>query len=181
MLILAGLAVLVLVLIILFLAGYQSFVNGPEEKAVGPSSTYEAVPAFLSAAERSFFGVLRQSLKEEYYIFPKVRLADIARPARNPSRSGWQSAFNRICGKHVDFVLCDPASLHIVAIVELDDRSHERFDRGFRDSFVDSVLSDAHIPVLRIPARQSYSPVQIREQVHNLFTDTVKPTLAVVR
>lgn len=145
----------------------------PADRATEPSGSapaYEAVPTLLTAAERSFFGVLQQAVASDYQIFAKVRLADILRPVRNPSRSGWQSAFNRITGKHVDFVLCDSMRLGIIAVVELDDRTHERFERGIRDSLVDTALSDARIPVLRVSARQTYSPTQIREQVQRLFS-----------
>jgi hypothetical protein len=142
-------------------------------------SAYETVPAFLSPAERSFFGVLQQALASRYQIFAKVRLADIVRPAKSPSRSGWQSAFNRIAGKHVDFVLCDSTHLRVVAVIELDDRTHERFERGIRDSLVDSALADAKIPILRVSARQSYSPAQIREQVDALFCPQRKSAGAV--
>jgi len=139
-------------------------------RAHGPSgshapATYEAIPELLSPAERSFYGVLQQAAAKEFQIFAKVRLADIVRPVPGPSRSGWQSAFNRITGKHVDFVLCDPLTLGVVLAVELDDKSHRRFERGFRDSLVDGALCDAKIPVLRVAARQSYSPAQIREQI----------------
>jgi hypothetical protein len=140
---------------------------------------YEAVPALLTPAERSFFGVLQQALVSEYQIFAKVRLADIVRPVRNPSRSGWQWAFNRITGKHVDFVLCDSARLNVIGVIELDDRTHGGFERGLRDGLVNSALADAGIPLLRVPARQSYSPAQIRRQVESLFrSDTVAKTVA---
>ena len=160
-----SLVVLVLLVVIAVLRRMQ----GRGTKAQGVIIAYEAAPALLSPAERSFFGVLQQALSSDYQIFAKVRLADIVRPVRNPSRSGWQSAFNRITGKHVDFVLCDSARLGVVGVIELDDRTHEMFERGVRDGLVDSALTDAGIPVLRISARQSYSPAQIREQVENLF------------
>jgi hypothetical protein len=131
-------------------------------------ASYEALPALLTPAERSFFGVLRQALASDYQIFAKVRLADIVQPVRNSSRSGWQSAFNRIAGKHVDFVLCDSADLGIVGVIELDDSTHGTFERGVRDMLVDSALADARIPILRVPARQSYSPAELRQQVENL-------------
>jgi hypothetical protein len=143
------------------------------------ADNYEAVPALLTPAERSFFGVLQQAVASDYQIFAKVRLADIVRPVRNPSRSGWQSAFNRITGKHVDFVLCDSSSLRVMAVIELDDRSHERFERGIRDGLVDSALTAARIPILRVSARQSYSTAQIREQVQNLFRSDEKATKTV--
>ena len=138
-------------------------------KVAGVADAYEAVPALLSPAERSFFGVLQQALGSDFQIFAKVRLADIVRPVPNPSRSGWRSAFNRITGKHVDFVICDSSCLSVMAVIELDDRTHERLERGVRDGVVDSALADASIPVLRVSARQSYSPAQIREQVQSLF------------
>lgn len=147
---------------------------GQARRGNGGVSAYEAVTEFLSPAERSFFGVLQQAVVSKYQVFAKVRLADIVRPVRNPSRSGWQTAFNRITGKHVDFVLCEPATLRVVAVIELDDRTHERFERSVRDNLVDSALANAGIPVLRVSVRQSYSPAQIREQVQSLFSDVVK-------
>jgi hypothetical protein len=160
-----GLVIVVVITVLL-----RVFVRLPSQtRTPSVAIAYEALPALLTPAERSFFRVLRQALSSDYQIFAKVRLADIVHPVKSPSRSGWQSAFNRITGKHVDFVLCDFERLGIVAVIELDDRTHERFERGVRDSLVDSALADAGIPVLRIPARQTYSPAQIREQVQNLF------------
>ena len=129
---------------------------------------YQVAPAFLSDAERSFFGVLCQSLASEYHVFAKVRLADIIHPVRGASRSAWQSTFNKIAGKHVDFLVCDKTRVAVVAVVELDDRSHGTLEAGFRDAFVDSALSTAKIPILRVPARQFYSPDQLRNDLEKL-------------
>ena len=45
------------------------------------------------------------------------------------SPSERQAAFNRISSKVLDFVLCDPNNLAIIAAIELDDSSHKRNDR----------------------------------------------------
>jgi len=119
---------------------------------------------FLSAAERSFYGVLHHALSSDYIIFTKVRLADIIQPVSN-GRSAWQSSFNRIVGKHVDFVLCHRSRLNVVAAIELDDQSHAKPERAQRDAFVDSALAEARIPVIRFPARHTYSPEAIRSQI----------------
>ena|ERR1043166_6558187 len=137
--------------------------------APSTAPAYEAVSALLSPAERSFFGVLQQALSPAYQIFAKVRLADILQPNADIGLSRWQSAFNRITRKHIDFVLCDPASLRIVAVIELDDSTHRRLDRRTRDTFVDSALAEAGIPILRVSARQSYSPAQLRQQLESLL------------
>ena len=168
-------AIIIAVAIFVLLVAARPLIRllGPQQSrqktAQSVAAAYEAIPALLTPAERSFFGVLQQAVASEYQVFAKVRLADIVRPVRNPSRSGRQSALNRITGKHVDFVLCDTSRLSVVAAIELDDRTHERFERGVRDGLVDSALADACIPILRVPAKQAYSPAQIREQVESLF------------
>ena len=76
-----------------------------------------------------------------------------------------QSAFNRIKSKHVDFVACDPDTLDIMFVIELDDRSHEREDRSERDEFVDAALEDSGVPIVRFPVRKSYSAQEIRSKL----------------
>lgn len=156
--------ILLVALVVVVVAFFRRFAGAPRADR---RHAYEAV-ALLTPAERSFFGVLQQALSSDYQIFAKVRLADIVRPVQGSSRSGWQSAFNRITGKHVDFVICNSERLHVVGVVELDDSTHARLDRGVRDGLVDSALADAGIAVLRVPARQSYSLAQIREHVEGL-------------
>lgn len=167
----------IVIVVLLAIAGAVAKSTAQNSFRQNGQPVYEAIPTLLSPAERSFFGVLQQAIASDYQIFAKVRLADIVRPIRNPSRSGWQSAFNRIAGKHVDFVLCDTKRLAVVAVVELDDRTHQRFERGIRDSLVDAALADATIPVLRISAQQNYSPAKIREQVQSIFSSREQSTL----
>jgi hypothetical protein len=121
--------------------------------------------SFLSPAERSFFGALEKAGESQFQIFAKVRLADIIRPVAKSNGGSRQSAFNRISSKHVDFVLCHRGSLDTVAVVELDDSSHERARTRARDQFVDSALKQAGIPVLRIPAQRGYSLNMLREKL----------------
>lgn len=137
-------------------------------RAASPNETasiYEAQKCLLTPAEHSFFGVLEQALGNNYRIFAKVRLADIIRPVNGGSRSGFQAALNRITSKHIDFLICDPKSFTVVGAVELDDKSHERFERGVRDNFVNTVLRQAKIPIIRIRARSTYSATGLRDEI----------------
>lgn len=77
--------------------------------------------------------------------FTKVRLADIIEPK---SGKTWRSNFSRIKSKHCDFVVCDNL-MNTVAVIEIDDSSHERKDRIKRDDFVNFILEDCGIKVLR--------------------------------
>lgn len=144
-------------------------------KTASNTAVYEPQDALLTPAERSFFGVLEQVAGSQFRLFAKVRLADIVnvKPARGENRSGWQSALNRITSKHVDFVLCDQKSFRIVGIVELDDKSHRRSDREERDDFLDAALQQADIPILRIPARSSYSTNELRNQIDHSFKSKI--------
>jgi hypothetical protein len=114
---------------------------------------------FFSVAERSFYEVLRR-LVPDYTVFAKVRLADLIYVTKDSRLR--QQHFNRISGKHLDFVLCDMNLTPVVAI-ELDDSSHDAEDRKSRDGFVNRALAAASVPIVRVRCQRSYQPNEIRE------------------
>lgn len=132
--------------------------------------SYERKDRLFSSAERSFLGVLEQIVGERYRIIGKVRIADIIRPRKDLSPSARTSALNRITSKHVDFAVCDPRTLQVVGVIELDDSSHRETGRQRRDEFVDAALSSAGVPLVRIPAQRAYTPAEIRLRMSVLFT-----------
>lgn len=115
---------------------------------------------FLSPAEASFFRVLRLAVGESYLICPKVRLGDLFYVTRLHENRG---ATNRIAQRHVDFVLCDPATLTPLAGLELDDASHRKPRSAERDRFKDDLFAAAGLPLIRMPVRSAYEPAQILE------------------
>jgi hypothetical protein len=121
------------------------------------SYPYEKIPSFFSPAERSFLGVLEQAINGQYRFMGKVRLADVVKVKGGMNKSMWQSAFNRIQSKHLDIVACDPATLAVQFVLELDDESHNQANRQARDQFVDKVLEAAGIPVFHFIAKKRYS------------------------
>lgn len=131
--------------------------------------SFERNDRLFSPAERSFLGVLDQILGKEYRIIGKVNMADIIRPGRSLSASAHTAARNKIKSKHVDFAVCDPKTLQIVGVIELDDSSHDKVDRQRRDKFVDAALSSAGVPLVRIPAQRAYAPAEIRQRVSVLL------------
>ncbi len=161
-LVLVVLVVLVVVLLFVTMAVKRSG-RGAEEAVSQASFPYERAEALFTPAELSFLGVLDQVVAGQFRIFGKVRLADIVRVKSLPDRSAWQTAFNKIDRKHVDFVGCDPADLSVKFVVELDDKSHAREDRQQRDTFVDGALKAAGIPVFHIPVRRSYTIEEVRQ------------------
>lgn len=126
---------------------------------------YEPQEVIFSPAERSFFSVLSQALGENAVVLGKVRIADVMKPRKGLSRSEWQKAFNQISAKHFDYVVCTPDTLSVIAVVELDDKSHAQKKRIERDQFVANACSSAGITLHQVKAKTAYSLVELRELI----------------
>lgn len=141
------------------------FFGGSEDKK-SPGSVdeypYKLRDDFLTLAERSFYGVIVSVVGPELVVCPKVALKDVffvSRPNEN------RAAINRIGQKHVDFLLCSPETMRPVLGVELDDSTHRRSDRRSRDDFVDRVFEAGALPLMRVTARDTYSPQELRASI----------------
>ena len=135
----------------------------PADRSVTVELPYKRKDYLLSRAERSFFGVLQNTVGDQYLIFAKVRLADLIYIPRGIEQR--QSYFNRIQSKHIDFVLCDRDAVRPLLAIELDDSSHRGADRQSRDTFVDSALKAAALPILHVAARSGYN---VQELAHDI-------------
>ena len=156
--------VLIASLIVLIAALLARFLSNPSSR-----SSYRKTDELLSPAERSFFGVLRQAVDSDLYIFAKVRLADLLWLPKDTK--GRQAQLNRILSKHIDFVLCDASTTSPRLLVELDDSSHRKASRERRDAFVDEAVRAASLPILRVPAKRSYAPEQLRQLISPLLLE----------
>lgn len=118
-------------------------------------------PRLVTKAELRFYKSLMKAVQDDWAVFAMVRIADLlVVPKETPKRRVW---LNKILAKHIDFVLCDPASLEPQVAIELDDSSHKRKDRQERDEFVDHAFESAGLPIVRFPVRSSYQSREIRE------------------
>ena len=127
--------------------------------------TYEKNEPLFSPAERSFYGVLNQAVKDQAVVFGKVRVADVLRPPKGMGRSNWQKAFNRISSKHFDYVICAPDTLSVLAVVELDDKTHSKGKRVERDRFLESACSGAGLALHRFKAAATYNLIEVRDVI----------------
>lgn len=134
---------------------------------------YQPARALFSAAERSFLGVLEQAVGSEHRVFGKVRVADVATVKPGLGNSARQSALNRIAAKHFDFVVCRASDLSVVCAVELNDKSHSSQRARVRDDLVVKVCQAIDLPLITIPAKQTYSLQDVRAQ----FMAAISPPL----
>jgi very-short-patch-repair endonuclease len=125
---------------------------------------------FLSAAEISFYHVLRSTLGLDLTIVIKPRLSDILF-VRQPHIN--QGARNRIDRKHVDFLLCDTATMTPRLVLGLDDSSHQKQKTKERDELVDGALKAAGLPILHVRAGKGYVPQELLARIQQAIQGTL--------
>lgn len=134
------------------------------EAAPTPQFPYLLRDHFLSPAELNFYEVLRTVIGSRAVVCTKVALGDLFYVKRDdPSR--YRIYTNKIDRKHVDFLLCDPATMRPLVGIELDDKSHQRPDRQERDAFVDQVFQAAGLTLLHVPAKRAYVVTELAAQL----------------
>lgn len=102
----------------------------------------------LSRPEQELYGRLVRSFPG-HVILAQVALSQLLVVNRTGANGNAQSISNRFRQLVADFVLCAP-DFTAVAVVELDDRSHDRNVQRERDERKDQFLQAAGIKVIRI-------------------------------
>ncbi|MBJ6127889.1 DUF2726 domain-containing protein [Microvirga splendida] len=147
---LAGIAVLGLVLVlVLFLARKPRYRRS----------------TIMTENEREFYGRLLAACPD-CQIWPQVPILALVRPdAKEGSRAFWM-AFKQISNTRVDWVILQ--DMEVLAIVELDDRSHDARDRSHdarKDAQRDRILKSCGYRVVRFNSGRRPDPRQIHEAI----------------
>ena len=109
------------------------------------ANTYEAKPILTKNEMRNFRTLDEAAKRKGYTVNLKPRLADIATPRDKDKQ--YMANFRRISQQHVDFAILDK-NLKVIAVVELDDSSHDTEKGKKKDAFKDSVLKDCGYKVI---------------------------------
>ena len=126
---------------------------------------YYLRPTIVTAAERSFLGVLQSLNYENVSVLTKIRIADVIGVRKGLDRGERQSALNRIVAKHVDFLLVRTNDFAPILGIELDDQSHDAPARMARDELVDYVFKSVGLPLLHVRAQASYDPKAVYSSI----------------
>ena len=120
-----------------------------------------AARKLLTAREQSLYDSL-SGLYPRHRLFVQVALSQLIDVDWNhPECESIRARYKQLVA---DFVLCRP-DLSVVAVIELDDRSHRRRDRQDADARKTKALVDAGLRLVRIPAGDLPSEEALREIV----------------
>lgn len=135
----------------------------------GKSSQFVS-KAPLSPNEQEFFWRLNEALPE-HPVLAQVALGALVTAKAQPGIKGsWRSAQNQIDKKIVDFVILDD-DLRVIALVELDDRTHT----ASKDAARDAMTQSAGYVTLRYDSRAKPAPAKIRADVYQLIAAKAAP------
>lgn len=115
-----------------------------------PTNTfsYYNKKSILTYREKIFYRHLQQKVRSEFIIVPQAVISSFISCKYRKYRT-------KIDKKTVDFLIVNYEFEPIVAI-ELDDKSHLRPDRIERDRFVNQLMYDTNIKIVRIEVGKSY-------------------------
>jgi len=118
--------------------------------------------AFLTDNEKEFLLRLEEAFPE-HRVMAQVSMGALMAPDVRGGGSEYLSIRSRFAQKVVDYVVLDDA-LEIVALVELDDRTH----RLEKDAVRDAMTAAAGYVTLRYRSREKPSPKAIRAELSAL-------------
>ena len=112
----------------------------------------------MTANELEFFGRLVTALPA-HFIFPQVALSALLEASSSDKKKAHSDRL-RIAQQRADYVVCD-ANGEVIAVVELDDKTHSRS----KDQTRDARLEQAGIRTVRFESRNKPTPDVIRSRV----------------
>lgn len=125
----------------------------------------------LTKNEWAFYKGLKPVADElGYSILAKIRVADLVE-VTSKDRSEWQTYFNKINKKHIDFALAKPENLQIELLIELDDSTHNE-KQAKRDEFIDRLYSQTGYKLLRVRGSGN-----VKEKIQTVLKPTEDETV----
>ena len=130
-------------------------------KVGAPNSPYEGKP-ILTDNEKEFYRRLREALPN-HEVFTQVSFSALVKVRAGPDRREYALARAKISQKYMDFVICDRETLNVVAVVELDDRTHD--NKADADALRDKILIESGYRVIRWHSKRKPTIAQIAAEL----------------
>ena len=143
-----SLNLLLMVLFIVVVVALLGIIKAKSGSAIGNEVWPFYAKKPLSQPEQVLYFRLVEALPE-HIILAQVQLSRLLGVKKGNNYQSWLNRINRMSA---DFVVCNKDS-SILAVIELDDTSHEKPDRQAADAKKDKALSAAEIKIVRWQAK----------------------------
>lgn len=98
----------------------------------------------LTPNEIEFYGRITRALPDDA-VFVQVAMSALLKTTISEQAPEFWAARSKFSQKYIDYVVCDRKSLTVIAIIELDDKTHDHV----KDAERDKMLAQAGYAVLR--------------------------------
>lgn len=149
--------IVVAILVIFFFIVQKRFLKQDELK----DSAYKRKGALLNMQETAFYNALISAVGQQAVVLSKVNMANVIAPKATDKKQ-WFIANNRIARSYFDYVVCDPRSLDVRAVIELDDGKELNKGKVERQKLLMHVCKSAGIPLIGATVKHSYQVGRLR-------------------
>lgn len=129
-------------------------------------SNFKLKPSlFDHPTEQGFYNILRDEiLGKQFIAIPQIPYPALIKIPLS-RKNGFQSYWNRIQARRLDFLLCDREDLTPRLAIELDGSSHNSKKAKKTDEFKDKLFKEIGLPLLRVEVREEYNRELITLQI----------------
>lgn len=126
----------------------------PATTSQQPAQPEFSHPPIMSGVELQLFRQIN-ALYPYSWLFPQVSMAALVTPTvkKRQNRDAFWLSLNKVVQKRVDFALFS-SNMTLIAVIELDDGSHDKARLKAKDAARDALLASAGVPVVRFDVRQ---------------------------
>lgn len=148
----------ILVVLVVFFYIVQKKVIKPEELK---KLNYKKRGALLNMQESTLFNALQAAVGEQAIVLAKVCMTTVLTPAETKKKK-WFLAHQRIAKSYFDYVICDPRTLEVRAVIEFDNGKLLEKGKLERQKLLMNVCRSAHIPLIGATIKHSYQVGRLR-------------------
>lgn len=127
--------------------------------------------------ERNFQNLLELAVDGKYKIMNRVKMLDLLEFKQTTDSKSRRAALAKMNAKYLDYVLCDPKDMSIVAVIDLVNNSSKDGHKATPDWFVSGALEASGLPYIRMKVRNDYTVAEIKAGLaHKIGTAMPKQT-----
>ena len=126
------------------------------------------VDGVLSDFERGIYRTLQHEVGANFFLFPKVPLAQIVTLSRKSKREEFYH--NLLKTRHVDMLVCDRAKFAPFMAIQIIANAEQNDDEELTAHLVKS----AEIPCVQLPLKKSFDPADLMTRVRSAIKERQK-------